>query len=273
MAKQLIWIKRVMIVYSVIGTTNIDCFRKQGLFEKKIPLKNNLISYNDLHSTKTIKQVMNDLDFLSQNILIDSGAFSLQTHKKDLKNINIKHFFQSYARFIKKYDYEKIQGFFELDIANIIGIENMLKCREYLFEITDKIIPVWHKYLGLNEFKKMCQTYDYISFSCVRNRNVQLKDIPYFVKYAHKHDCKIHGLGQSSRRVLNIAPFDSVDSLSWFSGAKYGVLKFNGTRKLNSEWLKKNYCVTTSWEYLNDKKFQDYYFQYWYSYFKKLGRI
>ena len=259
-----------MLIYSVVGEPNLDCFHQQGLFEMSITPKNNLISFYELYGKKNQKAMMKDIDYLSKNILIDSGAFSLQSHKKDLVNMDIKDFFKEYCNFIKKYDEEKIQGFFELDIGNIIGIDNLLKSREYLFTLTDKIIPVWHKYLGINTYKQMCKDYDYISFSCVRNRNVKVEDIPHFIKYAHKNDCKIHGLGQSNRAILDKNPFDSTDSYTWFMSQRFG--KYKNKQKINSKWLSKNYCIATTQEYLEETKLQKYYYHYWYPYFKRLGR-
>ena len=42
-----------------------------------------------------------------------------------------------------------------MDVDNIIGYEKVLELRKILLEATDKIIPVWHKNRGIDEFKKM----------------------------------------------------------------------------------------------------------------------
>lgn len=51
-----------------------------------------------------------------------------------------------------------------------------------------------------------------------------------FIDEAHRNKCKIHGLGYTSLRNLPYVNFDSVDSTSWLSGAKYGAMcRFNGS--------------------------------------------
>lgn len=249
-----------MQVYAVVTNSQVTSFNNINAFEKKIPLGNNLISYLGLY-TGSIENYEIWLP-ISKNILIDSGAFSFQTQNKQTKNIEIKDFFNNYIKWIKKNDDDIIKGFFEFDIDEVIGYENVLKCREKLFEVTDKIIPVWHHTLGINEFKKMCDDYDYISISCVGDKDIPEKQLPYFVKHAHKKNTKIHGLGMTRKRVLDKVPFDTVDSSSWFKGQRYG--RYNGKR-INSEWLRKtnNYSSVTFLEYLDNIKFQQHYYNKW----------
>ena len=66
---------------------------------------------------------------------------------------------REYADWIRANDQPKINGYFEMDVDNVIGYEKVLELREILLKATDKIIPVWHKNRGLEEFKRMCREY------------------------------------------------------------------------------------------------------------------
>lgn len=155
------------------------------------------------------------------NILIDSGAFTLQRTGADRDKL--KKYVEKYSNFIKSTSSDnRIQGYFEMDIDGHIGYKNVLKIRKKLEKYTHKIIPVWHHTLGIYEFKKMVDEYPYVSISCVKDKDIPEDQIKYFVKYAHNHKTKIHGLGMTRKRVLNKVPFDSVDSTSWKSCVRYG---------------------------------------------------
>lgn len=147
-------------------------------------------------------------------VLVDSGAFSLQ--RKGCSSEQLNKYLSKYKQFISETtNNPQIKGYFEMDIDGHIGYDKVLEIRHSLEEISDKIIPVWHHTLGIKEFKRMVRYYPYVSISCVKDKDIPEKQIKYFVKYAHKHKTKIHGLGMTRKRVLTKVPFDSVDSTSW----------------------------------------------------------
>ena len=52
-----------------------------------------------------------------------------------------------------------------------------------------------------------------------------------FLKYAKKHNCKVHCLGMTRKKILDTVPFDFVDSSSWKQASIYGRI---GKRKFES---------------------------------------
>lgn len=100
-------------------------------------------------------ELINKMINISDNLIIDSGAHSFQFGKK----VDWEEYTKEYAKWIKKIDCNKIVGYFEMDVDNIIGYENVLKLRKILESVSNKIIPVWHPNRGIDEFKKMCQEY------------------------------------------------------------------------------------------------------------------
>lgn len=92
----------------------------------------------------------------SERIMIDSGAHTFQKGKTKL---NWEEYTESYARFIRENDCDKIVGYFEMDVDKVIGLERVIKLRRRLEQETDKIIPVWHKGRGIENFYRMCEEY------------------------------------------------------------------------------------------------------------------
>lgn len=110
----------------------------------------------------------------------------------------------------------------------------------------------------------MCEDFDYVAIGGIVTQEIPRKlyesAFPWFIKTAHQHGAKIHGLGYTSVPNFKRYRFDSVDSTTWISGNMSGkIFKFNNLdgsmkeifapegKKLNSraaalnnfvEWLK-----------------------------------
>lgn len=182
--------------------------------------------------------------------LLDSGAYTFMANTKK-GNIDFYKYLDKYINFINKFD---IKYFFELDIDSIVGYEEVLKMRKILEAKTQKkCIPVWHKGRGIEEYKKLCEEYDYIAIGGLVTKEITRKDYPKFtamLEYAKRKGCKVHGLGFTSLSNLNndTYPFYSVDSTSWTSGGRFGSmylfkngklqnLKNNDIRRVNHKTL------------------------------------
>lgn len=204
-------------------------------------------------------------------MLIDSGAHSFQ-HGGG-KNIDWIAYTKEYAQWIKENDNDQILGYFEMDIDNVIGYDKVLELRKILLGVTDKIIPVWHKNRGIEEFKKMCKETkgEIVSITgfgiTLKDLDIKRNQYDLFVKYAHENGKKIHGLGLTRSDVLLKVPFDFVDSSSWSTGAarggnfaKYigkGRIKNKGTNgKMKTINIQKNNLI----EWI---KFSKFYNRYW----------
>ena len=166
------------------------------------------------------------------SFLLDSGAFTFMTGAYK-GAINWDEYVEEYARFINKHD---IKLFFELDIDSVVGLQEVERLREKLEALTGKKpIPVWHKNRGKEYFIKMCENYPYVALGGIVTKEIPRqkyeKGFPWFIKTAHLHHCKIHGLGYTT--ILNLPKyhFDSVDSTAWLYGNRGGYLyKFNPSK-------------------------------------------
>jgi hypothetical protein len=174
------------------------------------------------------KQHLNLL--LENNFILDSGAFTFIGKNKN--EVDWNKYVTDYINFINKYD---IQYFFELDIYSVIGTKETEELRNRIeAETNKKCIPVWHIYLGIDYYKKLCEDYKYIAIGAsgrydskwTRTNPEKLKAL---VHYAKSKNVKVHGLGYTSLRHLKNIPFYSVDSTTWINGGKYGILqRFTG---------------------------------------------
>lgn len=188
------------------------------IFENEI----NLSDVNILESFVSIKTWQIKFIHQFKNFMLDSGAFTLR--KKP--NVNLNDFVQSYIKFINEND---VKLFFELDIDNIIGLQQVEEIRKHIETQTKKqTIPVWHPNRGKKYFEMMCDQYEYVSLGGVVNCDVKrsdyMKTFPWFIDYAHKTNTKIHGLGVTQFSVLKKCHFDSVDSSTWINGGRFGEL-------------------------------------------------
>ena len=171
------------------------------------------------------KEVLDLLLQKCKHILIDSGAYSFQRGK----NVSIENFVNKYIDFIKRNNENpKIEGFFEMDIDNVVGYEKVLEYRKRLESISDKIIPVWHANRGIDEFINMCKQYTGKRVAITSlGEDIDTGQYNLFINTAHYYNCKIHILGMTSMPViktLNLGLNDSVDSPRWIQAGIYGTI-------------------------------------------------
>lgn len=159
----------------------------------------------------------------TDEILVDSGAHSFQKGKI----VEWDKYTKEYAEWIENNDCKQIIGYFEMDVDNIIGFDKVKSLRNILTAVSAKIIPVWHKNRGIEEFKKMCveTVGEIVAITGFKNEDIKDKDYPLFLKYAWSKGKKIHCLGMTRIKIINSVPFDYVDSSSWKQTGVYGAVK------------------------------------------------
>ena len=234
------------------GTTLAQYFVNEGVY-----MKYNLMSYYYLRGRYDLAKMIKDH---SEEVMIDSGAHSFHQGKK----VDWLEYTKEYAKFIQAYDCPKVVGFFEMDIDPAgYPYSYVLELREILENVSDKIIPVWHKNRGLDEFKKMCRDYSGKVVAITGFRNEDIKDEQYmmFLKYAKKHDCIVHCLGMTRKRILDKVPFDYVDSSSWKQQGIFG--RIDGHGKVTREFSKNKREVVFKENYIQATKMAIKYYEKW----------
>lgn len=234
------------------------------LVERGVDLKFNLVSYFALDKDARRMSTAYFLREHSEEMMVDSGAHSFQKGKK----VDWDEYTERYASFIRKYDAPNVIGFFEMDVDKVIGLEKVYQLRSVLERVTDKIIPVWHKGRGIDNFKKMCDQYHDRVIAITGFRNEDIKDDQYlmFLKYAWKHNCRVHCLGMTRKNVLAKVPFDYTDSSTWLQRVLYGMIENNTEPRVTMEFIKAHRGEVYITSYLNALKEVKYYQELWSKY-------
>lgn len=228
------------------------------LIKKGVKMKWNLMSYYYIRKNEQIAERIRDN---SELVLIDSGGHTLQKSAK----VDFLSFTKEYAEFIKTYDRPNVLGYFEMDVDNIIGYENVLALRKILDAVSDKIIPVWHRNRGIEDFKRMCEEYSGRIVAITGFKNEDIKDDQYimFLKYARKFNTRVHCLGMTRTKILDKVPFDYTDSSSWMQQVRFG--KIQGRKgRIPRNYLQKYSHEEVFYEgYLGGMAMQKKYYEKW----------
>lgn len=226
------------------------------LKEQGVNFKWNLMSYFYIQKNKrALAEFIRDN---SEEILIDSGAHSFQKGKK----VDWVTYTHEYAEFIRKFDRPNVVGYFEMDVDNVIGYDKVLELRQILESASDKIIPVWHKNRGIDDFKQMCEKYagKVVAITGFKNEDIQDHQYMMFLKYAKKHNCKVHCLGMTRTKILEKVPFDYVDSSSWKQAGIFGRI---GDSKVTRKFSKVKREVVFLNNYLAGQQMQEHFYRKW----------
>lgn len=159
-----------------------------------------------------------------EELMLDSGAFSYMNALKNgskLKNPDWNSYADEYCDYINDYGIDK---FLELDLGVLMPYSDVLTLRQRIEKRTNKqVIPVWHEYLGLEEYKNMLDEYHYVAVGGIVTKEI-VTSVDLLCDMAHEHGNIVHGLGYTPvKRILDhTLPFDSVDSSAWTSGLRFG---------------------------------------------------
>jgi len=198
---------------------------------------------------------------LVQDAIIDSGAHSFQKGTK----VDWESYTHEYARWIRDNDTPKIRGYFEMDVDNIIGYDNVLKLRHILEKESghpDKIIPVWHRNRGIKDYQRTVAEHPIAAVTGFKNEDIQDSQYLMFLKEAWKHDCWLHGLGMTRRKILDRVPFDSVDSASWKALFIYGRTWW-GNERMSAAYVRNNMKHAQLTAYADLEQGQQHYLLKW----------
>ena len=170
-----------------------------------------------------------------------------------------------YIEFIKDYDRPNVVGYFEMDVDKVIGLDKVNELRRRLERVTDKIIPVWHRGRGIENFKEMCRTHEGRVVAITGFMNEDIKDDQYlmFLKYARDCGCRVHCLGMTRKKVLDKVPFDYTDSSTWLQRVLYGMTQNNQKVRVKRDYIKAHRGEVYIESYLNAMKEQQHYAQKW----------
>lgn len=229
-----------------------------------IQMRWNLMSFYYMKGKREVREIIRDY---SDEILIDSGAFSFQRGSARCGGKEIEAYTRAYAAFIREFDRPNVLGYFEMDIDNIIGYDKVVELRKILENDSghpSKIIPVWHKGRGIDEFINHCEKQGehggIVGITGFKDEDISDDQYIMFVKEAHKHGAKLHCLGMTRKDVLDKVPFDYTDSSSWVQKSIRGGI---GNYRVSLSFSKTQRGTVFVSNYLNMMKKQEYYYNKW----------
>ena len=222
------------------NTQAFNCLRY--IQEREYHIHDALISYYYLEKGKPKPQEWQLIFDNCDKLMVDSGAHSFQVGK----TVDWYTYTERYAQWVADHDSDpRYVGFFEMDVDVVLGYEKVKELQKILFQASDKIIPVWHKNRGIDEFKRMCHETkgDIVAITGFHNEDIMDKQYPMFLNYAWKCGKKVHCLGMTRSKVLDRVPFNYVDSSSWKQYGNYGSRIFFKNGKIKTKKVKGRYTT------------------------------
>lgn len=197
---------------------------------------NTLVALSDL---MTNTRELDERLAVGQNIMLDSGIFTLTMEHRRNTGITMDEalslapdeipgfdkLFTRYLEVVKKYE-DRLWGYVELDQG---GMTNKIKTRERLEAHGLRPMPVYHPFNdGWDYFDQLAGDYDRICCGNIVWAAPSLRSkiaATIWERHRDHPDLWIHGLGYSPNEVLHSYPFDSVDSTTWFSPVRWGLVR------------------------------------------------
>lgn len=190
-------------------------------------------------------------------LLLDSGGFVARTKGKTVSVHQL-------SRYINKH---QLKYAFNLDTNDV---KETLENQKFLESNCEcYIIPIYHlsDYLNERELLQDFLKYPYIAIGGVAGEGSAIKLQHEFYKYVFRHTADrvaVHGLGITSKRILELYPFYSVDSTSWLSAARFGNVSTTENKYLIEYYKKKvHYLINTKREAEQWVRVQHYITQLW----------
>ena len=237
----------------------------------KYKRKNAMVSYFYIRETADKRSLMEKIqgtadsielpvmwkNYLKQfdSVMVDSGAYTYQIKSGmymdkqkagiDLTSISFKkldEFTEQYGQWLAA-NKDHFDYYVEMDVDKLVGLPKVEEYRNYLETCTSKqCIPVWHSSRGFEYWDKMITDYKYVAIGGVAANEMTNSErkISYLISLAHKKNCKVHGMGFTKFRYLNLIPFDTVDSSTWLSGARHGQLQLYIDKTIKGILLRKH---------------------------------
>ena len=173
------------------------------------------------------------------NWIMDSGIFTMilgAEKDRNYSDTEIINYTKQYLKFLKDIDYQ--QTFVEVDAHKISGVKFVHQLRKLTLEQypADQCIFVWHTEEGIDGLIEMANKYPYIALGCIAlareskrlgdNTFNLVRRLLYTIKKNTKKLPKIHLLGCSTAKLLQLPFYYSADSTSWLAGIRFNSMPY-----------------------------------------------
>jgi hypothetical protein len=155
------------------------------------------------------------------DIFFDSGAYTFNRPDSAMEFEDAYETAARYMNFIQE-NIGKLDLVSEFD-ANQLGKDVIEEMRGNFYNTLppEKFMPIWHPDDGREELEKLCSTYQIVGVS-QNDIHGDTANVPIFSQMISRYGVRLHGVGITSKKLLEAVKWDSVSSTSWLSPAKYG---------------------------------------------------
>lgn len=156
-----------------------------------------------------------------QQVFLDSGGYTYNKHKERYEFEDALEMAAQYMDFVKA-NIQYVSLVSEFDAIQL-GSEYINRFREDFYNTLppDKYMPIWHPSDGNNELERLCSEYSVVGVS-QSDIHGDTSKIPIFNSYVQRYSVRLHGVGITSKKLLEAVKWDSVSSTSWLSPTMYG---------------------------------------------------
>lgn len=157
----------------------------------------------------------------SQQVFLDSGAYTFNKEESTYGFEDALETAAQYMDFIKE-NLKYVHMVSEFD-ARQLGQEYIEKFRKEFYASLppDKFMPIWHPENGRDELERLCSSYSIVGV-CQSDIHGDTSHVPLFNSYISRYNVRLHGVGITSKKLLEAVRWDSVSSTSWLSPSMYG---------------------------------------------------
>lgn len=157
---------------------------------------------------------------LSQNVFLDSGAYTVNSHPDEYDEDELIGLANDYMTFVSQ-NIDDLYMVSEFD-ARALGKDQLAAFREDFYDDLppEKFMPIWNVEEGLAELDSLSRNYERvgISQSYLGDRNLA----PVLNSLVQKYGTRLHGMAMTKPEVMQAVKWDTVASTSWLSPAQFG---------------------------------------------------
>jgi len=161
----------------------------------------------------------------SKKLMVDSGVYSMLAAPSQYKSVDLTEYIKGFARFLQEW---QVKEAVEVDLYRRLGVKEVERIRRMLEKTGTYIIPVFHRELGHDYWKKLISKYPLVSIGGFAVKDIKRSDFPVIrqlIYEARDQGCRIHGLGFAMWPEL--LEFDSIDSTAWLAPMWGGMAMFD----------------------------------------------
>jgi len=154
-------------------------------------------------------------------ILLDSGAFAMN---KSTSSATFEEAYEASAQYMNfvKANIDDVFMVCEFD-ARQLDLTTVKQSRSdfYAKLPKDKFMPIWHPEHERDELEALCSSYPVVGVS-QEDIHGDKANVPLFNQMISRYDVKLHGVGITSKKLLESVKWSSASSTAWLSTTRYG---------------------------------------------------